>query len=195
MIPFCSSSQKAEREAQAYFFLTVPNMVTFLFSSSLPRAYDVKKLSHVMLWPLSPPAMCSTTLMPGFSSGVSPGNLPVYTCKNKNRLGSARLVTARFTFPPQFGTALKCRRDYSRVVIVAPPLLPWHHRKRATNKHTTKEHIDGIVFFTLGMWMFLTAMERPMRMLVIYPQQQRLWCSATGCRGGGRDVCAGVLHY
>ncbi len=22
------------------------------------------------------------------------------------------------------------------------------------------------------------------RMLVIYPQQQRLWCSDTGCRGG-----------
>ncbi len=32
----------------------------------------------------------------------------------------------------------------------------------------------------------LTAMERSMRMLVIYPQQQRLWCSDTGCRGGGQ---------
>ncbi len=30
----------------------------------------------------------------------------------------------------------------------------------------------------------LTAMERSMRELVIYPQQQRLWCSDTGCRGG-----------
>ncbi len=63
---------------------------------------------------------------------------------------------------------LKSGRDYSRVVIIAPPLLPWHHRKRATNKLTTKKG-DGIVFFTLGMWMFLTAMERSMRMFVIYP--------------------------
>ncbi len=69
---------------------------------------------------------------------------------------------------------LSSGRDYSRVVIIAPPLLPWHHRKRATNKLTTKKG-DGIVFFILGMWMFLTAMERSMRMLVIYPQQQRLW--------------------
>ncbi len=29
----------------------------------------------------------------------------------------------------------------------------------------------------------LTAMERSMRTLVIYPPQQRLWCSDTGCRG------------
>ncbi len=49
-----------------------------------------------------------------------------------------------------------------------------HHRKRATNKLTTKKG-DGIVFFTLGMWMFLTTMERSMRELGIYPQQQRLW--------------------
>ncbi len=31
--------------------------------------------------------------------------------------------------------------------------------------------------------MCLTAMERSVRELVIYPQQQRLWCSDTGCRG------------
>ncbi len=30
--------------------------------------------------------------------------------------------------------------------------------------------------------MCLTAMERSMRTLGIYPQQQRLWCSDTGCR-------------
>ncbi len=97
--------------------------------------------------------------------------------------GTARYGTAQFgsvAFPPQFSTAIEWaglftrRYNYSRVVIIAPPLLPWHHRKRATNKLTTKKG-DGIVFFTLGMWMFLTAMERSMRMLGIYPQQQRLW--------------------
>ncbi len=32
--------------------------------------------------------------------------------------------------------------------------------------------------------MCLTAMERSVRELVIHPQQQRLWCSDMGCRGG-----------
>ncbi len=76
------------------------------------------------------------------------------------RHGSLRYGTVRY------GTA--------QFVIAAPPLLPWHHRKRATNKLTTKKG-DGIMFFILDMWMFLTAMERSMRMLGIYPQQQRLW--------------------
>ncbi len=42
----------------------------------------------------------------------------------------------------------------------------------------------------------LTAMERSMRTLVIYPQQQRLWCSDTGCRGGEQGCscrCAALL--
>ncbi len=78
------------------------------------------------------------------------------------RFGLARLVTARLSLRFHCSLVpLQSGWDYSRVVIVVPRLLPWHHRKRATNKHTTKEHIDGIVFFTLGMWMFLTAMERP----------------------------------
>ncbi len=38
-----------------------------------------------------------------------------------------------------------------------------------------------------------------MSMLVIYPQQQRLWCSDTGCTltldEESRDVRAGVLRY
>ncbi len=121
------------------------------------------------------------------------------------RYGSARLVTVRlssgrFAFPlhgmVRYGSVrvdlrfhciflpLLSGRDYSRVVTVA---LPWHHRKRTTNKLTTKKG-DG-VFFILGMWMFLTAMERSMRTLVIYPQQQRLWCSDTGCRGGEQVCC------
>jgi len=42
---------------------------------------------------------------------------------------------------------------------------------------------DGIVFFILGMWMFLTTMERSMRMLKIYPQSSRdCGDSDTGCR-------------
>ncbi len=36
--------------------------------------------------------------------------------------------------------------------------------------------------------MCLTAMERSMRTLVIYPQQQRLWCSDTGVEEESRDV-------
>ncbi len=44
------------------------------------------------------------------------------------------------------------------------------------------------MFFTLGMWMFLTAMERSVRELVIYPQQQRLWCSDRAVEEESRDV-------
>ncbi len=84
------------------------------------------------------------------------------------RLGSARLSSGRFAFPLQFSTALEWA-DYSRVAIFAPPLLPWHHFKSTTNT-PTKEHIDGMVFFILGMWMFLTAMEKPMRMLGIWEE-------------------------
>ncbi len=32
-----------------------------------------------------------------------------------------------------------------------------------------------------------------MKMLGIYPQQQRWWCSATGCRGGGQVCCVTCL--
>ncbi len=40
------------------------------------------------------------------------------------------------------------------------------------------------------------AMERSMRMLVIYPQQQRLWCAVTRVVDEeSRDVRAGVLRY
>ncbi len=110
------------------------------------------------------------------------------------RYGTVRLSSGRLHFHRSL-VPLKSGRDYSRVVIIAPPLLPWHHRKRVTNKLTTKKG-DGIVFFILGMWMFLTTMERSMRMLVIYPQQQRLWCSDTGCRGGEQGCscrCAALL--
>ncbi len=87
------------------------------------------------------------------------------------RLGSARLVTAwlslgRFAFPLQFSTALEwavlftccysCAVSNCGDIIVNVP---------QTNTHTTKEHIDGIVFFILGIWMFLTVMERPMKMI------------------------------
>ncbi len=108
--------------------------------------------------------------------------------------GTVRLSSARFAFPLQFSTAIEwaglftCR--YSCAASTA-----WHHRKRATNKLTTKKG-DGIVFFTLGMWMFLTAMERSMRMLVIYPQQQRLWWQwPRAVDEESRDVRAGVLRY
>ncbi len=65
------------------------------------------------------------------------------------------------------------------------------HRERATNKHTTKEHTDGMVFIILGMWMFLTAMERSMRVLGIYPQQQTV---VTAVEDEDRDVRAGGLR-
>ncbi len=57
------------------------------------------------------------------------------------------------------------------------------------------EHIDGIVFFILDMWMFLTAMERTMRMLGFYPQQQRLVEVPQAVDEEVRDVRAGVLRY
>ncbi len=44
------------------------------------------------------------------------------------------------------------------------------------------------MFFILGMWMFLTAMERSMRTLVIYPQQQRLVAVTRAVEEEGRDV-------
>ncbi len=46
--------------------------------------------------------------------------------------------------------------------------------------------------------MCLTAMERSVRTLGIYPQQQRLWCSDTGCRGGEQGClcrCAALVNY
>ncbi len=94
-----------------------------------------------------------------------------------------RKINTGIRYEPVYRPALAATLDYVPahhgastyiMSMVAAPLLPWHHRKRATNKHT-KEHIDGMVFFILGMWMFLTAIERSMRMLGIYPQQQRLW--------------------
>ncbi len=39
------------------------------------------------------------------------------------RLGTVRLSSGRFAFPLQFSTAIEWR-DYSRIVIIAPPLLP-----------------------------------------------------------------------
>ncbi len=51
------------------------------------------------------------------------------------------------------------------------------------------------MFFILGMWMFLTTMERSMRMLGIYPQQQRLVTVTRAVYEEGRDVRAGVLRY
>ncbi len=52
-----------------------------------------------------------------------------------------------------------------------------------------------MVFFIFGMWMFLTAMESPMRMLGIYPQQQRLVAVPRAVEEEGRDVRAGVMRY
>ncbi len=91
---------------------------------------------------------------------------------------------------------LKSGRDYSRVVIIAPPLLPWRHRKRATNKLTTKKG-DGIVFFTLGMWMFLTTMERSMNACDLPPAAETVVAvpRAVTLDEESRDVRAGVLRY
>ncbi len=96
------------------------------------------------------------------------------------RHGSLRHGSVRFAIPLQFSTALEWAGLFTYRHSCATSTW-WlystlcHHHKRATNKYTTKEHIDGIVFFILDMWMFLTATDKPMRMLGIYPQQQRLW--------------------
>ncbi len=88
------------------------------------------------------------------------------------RLGTVRLSSGRFAFPLQFSIAIEWAGLFTRRYNCAASTAVT--RKRATNKLTTKKG-DGIVFFILGMWMFLTTMERSVRMLEIYPQQQRLW--------------------
>ncbi len=71
-----------------------------------------------------------------------------------------------------------------------PPLLPWHHRKCATNKHTTKEHIDGMVFFILGMWMFFNSNREAYENAWDLPPSSRdCGGSATDCKGG-RQGCS-----
>ncbi len=52
------------------------------------------------------------------------------------------------------------------------------------------------MFFTLGMWMFLTTMERSMRMLVILPPAAETVVAVTWVvEEESRDVRAGVLRY
>ncbi len=111
------------------------------------------------------------------------------------RYGTVRLSSGRLHFHRSL-VPLKSGRDYSRVVIIAPPLLPWRHRKRATNKLTTKKG-DGIVFFTLGMWMFLTTMERSMNACDLPPAAETVVAvpRAVTLDEESRDVRAGVLRY
>ncbi len=113
------------------------------------------------------------------------------------RYGSVRYGTAQFgsvAFPPQFSTAIEWAGLFTRRYNCAASTA-WHHSKRATNKLTTKKG-DGTVFFILGMWMCLTAMERSMRMLGIYPSSRDCGGSDTGCRWGGQGClcrCAALL--
>jgi len=51
------------------------------------------------------------------------------------------------------------------------------------------------VFFIFGMWMFLTAMERPLRMLGIYPSSRDCGAVTRAVEEESRDVRAGVLRY
>ncbi len=73
------------------------------------------------------------------------------------RLGTVWLSSGRFAFPLQFSTAIEWAGLFTHHYNCAASTA--YHRKRATNKLTTKKG-DGIVFFILGMRMFLTTMER-----------------------------------
>ncbi len=90
------------------------------------------------------------------------------------RYGTVRLSSGRFAFPLQFSTAIEWAglftRRYSCAASTAVTTLYTCHKQTPQRSIST-----GIVLFILGMWMFLTAMEKPMTMLGIYPQQQRLW--------------------
>ncbi len=104
------------------------------------------------------------------------------------------LCSGPFELPLQFSTALEwaglftCR--YSCATSTAVTSTWTRH------KHTTKEHIDGMVFLILGMWMFLIAMEKPMRLLGIYPPAaETVVAVPQTVEEDGRDVRAGVLHY
>ncbi len=76
------------------------------------------------------------------------------------RHGSVRYGTAQFgsvAFPPQFSTAIEWAglftRRYNCAASTAVTSSYTRHKQLTTKKG------DGIVFFILGMWMFLTAMR------------------------------------
>lgn len=61
----------------------MPTRAIFLLRSSSASANDVKKLSQVTTCPWSPSVICSTTLIPWFTSARSPAAFPVQTCSRQ----------------------------------------------------------------------------------------------------------------
>ncbi len=109
--------------------------------------------------------------------------------------GTARYGTARFAFPPQFSTALEWSGLFTWCYCCAASMR-WHHRKRATNKHTTKEHIDRIVFFILDMCMFLISnAEAYKNAWDLLPAAETVMAVPRAVEEEGRDVRACVMGY
>ncbi len=104
------------------------------------------------------------------------------------RYGTVRLSSGRFAFPLQFSTAIEWAGFYSRVVIIAPPLLPrhkqTHNKERRRNSVLHSRHVD--VFNSNGE-VYENACDLPpaAETVVAVPRAVE----------EGRDVRAGVLRY
>ncbi len=84
------------------------------------------------------------------------------------RYGTVRLSSGRFAFPPQFSTTIEWAGLFTRRYNCAASTAvtssktrhkQTHNKERRRNSVLHSRHVD-----------VLTAMERSMRMLVIYPQ-------------------------
>ncbi len=81
-------------------------------------------------------------------------------------------------------------------LIVVPLLLPSHHRKRSTNKHTTKEHINrNCVLHSRHVDVFNSNGQAYENAWDLSPAAETVVAVPQAVEEEGRDVRAGVLRY